>query len=326
MGTPPVFNRRRSSLPGLFFSAFCLLCLVFTWSGCKNEPQPVVVDLSKRATVSTQPGQFNIRAETINLGIGSMITPREGYTYYRRLADYLEKKLGQPVKIVDRGTYQEFNDLLASGGLDLAFVCGGPYVLGHEKFNLQLLVVPETPGGETVYSSYLIVPQGSSATSLHDLRGRKFAFTDPQSHTGSMVPTYMLAERGETPEKFFSAVVYTYAHDKSIQAVASGVVDGAAVDSLIYDYLAVVNPELVDKVKIVSRSEPYGIPPVVVRPDLAETVQTRLRNVLLAMHHDPEGQNILAGMMIKRFVLSNDAAYDGIRRIERDVRLRSMVQ
>ena len=142
-----------------------------------------------------------------------------------------------PVTVVDRGNYREFNDLLSEGKLDVAFVCGGPYVEGHEEFALELLVVPETLSGETVYYSDLIVPVGSTAKSLADLRGKRFAFTDPASNSGKLVPTYMLAKMGEIPDDFFDEVIYTYAHDKSIQAVKNKEVDGAAVDSLIYDYL-----------------------------------------------------------------------------------------
>lgn len=297
-----------------------LLGLLLLALGCENEPPPVVVDLRQHSRQTVQPGQVHSPGQVIRLGIGSMITPKEGYIYYRRLADYLEKKLETPVMIVDRGTYQEFNELLADGGLDLAFVCGGPYVLGRDTFQLDLLVVPETLAGETVYYSYLIVPRESPARTLEDLRGRKFAFTDPHSNTGWMVPSYMLARLGETAEGFFGEVVYTYAHDKSVQAVAGQRVAGAAVDSLIYDYLAAANPELVAKTKILAVSEPYGIPPVVVRPDLPAEQVAKLRDVLLKMHMDPEGASILKGMLIGRFVAAADAAYDSIREIERFIR------
>ncbi len=47
----------------------------------------------------------------------------------------------------------------------------------------------------------------------------------------------MLAKIEETPESFFKEYIYTYAHDKSIKAVAQGMVAGAAVDSLIWEYM-----------------------------------------------------------------------------------------
>jgi phosphonate transport system substrate-binding protein len=229
--------------------------------------------------------------------------------------EYLEEELAMPVSVTDRGTYQEFNELLAKGDLDIAFVCGGPYVEGQQDFDLELLVIPESISGETVYYSDLIVPRDSSAQSLEDLRGKRFAFTDPQSNSGKLVPTYLLAQKNKTPEEFFGEIIYTYAHDKSIYAVMEKTVDGASVDSLIYDYLAGKDPEVAAQTKVIARSEPFGIPPVVVRPDIPKGLRAKLRTALLHMDKNPKGLQILKGMKIQRFVESDDSAYDSIRRI-----------
>lgn len=286
--------------------------LLIGLTSCREGGETARVDLDRRVPSSITEKPVETSAQ-ISLGIGSMITPKEGYIYYQRLVDYLEKRLTTPVMAVDRGSYEEFNRLLKEGELDVAFVCGGPYVEGKDEFGLELLVMPETLSGETVYYSYFIVPAGSPANSLDDLRGKRFAFTDPLSNSGKLVPEYMLAQQGETPERFFGKIVYTSAHDKSIRAVAEGEFDGAAVDSLIYEYLVRKEPLLGKKVRILARSEPYGIPPVVVRPGIPHQLRERLRNVLLTMHEDPEGALILQGMMLRRFVPANDAAYGTIR-------------
>lgn len=286
--------------------------LLLSLASCREGGETARVDLDRRVPSSITEKPVETSAQ-VSLGIGSMITPKEGYIYYQRLVDYLEKRLAVPVTVVDRGSYEEFNRLLKEGTLDLAFVCGGPYVEGKDDFGLELLVMPETLSGETVYYSYFIVPAGSPARSFDDLRGKRFAFTDPLSNSGKLVPEYMLAKRGETPERFFGKIIYSYAHDKSIRAVAEGEFDGAAVDSLIYDYLVRKEPLLGKKVRILARSEPYGIPPVVVRPGIPRQLRDRLRNVLLTMHEDPEGALILQGMMLRRFVPANDAVYGTIR-------------
>lgn len=298
------------------------LVLLFGLAACNEGGETVRVDLDKR--VPSQLSEKPVAVPTrISLGIGSMITPKEGYIYYQRLVEYLEKRLATPLTTVDRGSYQEFNQLLKDGGLDLAFVCGGPYVEGKDDFGLELLVMPETLSGESVYYSYMIVPVNSPAKRFEELRGKRFAFTDPMSNTGKLVPEYMLAQQGETPERFFGKVIYTSAHDKSVRAVAEGEVDGAAVDSLIYEYLIRKEPQLAKKVRILARSAPYGIPPVVVRPNIPATLRERLRTALLTMHEDPEGALILQGMMLHRFVPANDAAYGTIREMRDFIKSKS---
>jgi len=250
----------------------------------------------------------------LNLGIGSMITPKEGYIFYKQLGDYLAKQLQRPVVIADRGTYEAFNNMLQEGQLDISFVCGGPYIEGHERFGLQLLVKPETLDGETVYYSLILVPADSTAATLEDLRGKAFAFADPKSNSGYIVPSAMLSRIGETPQTFFGEFTFTYAHDRSVRAVAEKVVDAAAVDSLIFDYLIHVEPQLANRVRVLLRSDAYGIPPVVARPGLAPELYQQLRTVLLNMDQDPQGAKILNGMLLRRFVPAKDSDYDSIRR------------
>lgn len=252
----------------------------------------------------------------LRIGMGAMITPKEGYVFYQRLQGYIEKKIGQPVQLVDRDNYDEMNGLLESGGVDAAFVCAGPYVEGKTKFNLELLAMPLVKGAP-IYHSYIIVHKESAINSFKELRGKVFAFTDPKSNTGKLVPTYMLAKMKETPDTFFSRIEYSYGHDKSIRAVAEKIVDGAAVDSLIWEYAAIKRPELTSQTRIISKSDPYGIPPVVVRPGLDPGLKKKLKDILLAASNDPEGQEILNGMMIDSFVTGDDKNYDTIRAMNR---------
>ena len=67
----------------------------------------------------------------------------------------------------------------------------------------------------------------------------------------------------EQPETFFSRIVYTYSHDNSIMAVARNLVDGATVDGLIWEFYQEKNPAFTSKTRIIKKSEPYGIPPLV---------------------------------------------------------------
>ncbi|MDP3298135.1 MAG: phosphate/phosphite/phosphonate ABC transporter substrate-binding protein [Thermodesulfovibrionia bacterium] len=250
----------------------------------------------------------------IRIAIGSMMTPKEGYAYYKHLLNYIGEKMGRPVKLIDREKYAEIIALLKTGYLDIAFVCSKPYVDGHKEFGLELLVVPQV-NGKTEYYSYIIVPVDSPVKTFEELRGKTFAFTDPGSNTGKLVPAHMLFKMNETPDSFFKEYIFTYDHDKSIKAVAKKIVDGASVDSLIWDYYNKFNPELTSKTKIILKSPPYGITPVVVPPGLDPEIKNKLRKIFLDIHKDEEGKKILEGMMIDKFVAGNDASYNSIRGI-----------
>jgi len=131
-------------------------------------------------------------------------------------------------------------------------------VVGHQEFGLQLFLVP-VYFGKTVYYSYLITSKASKINNFLDLQNKAFAFSDPLSNSGYFYPAYLLAKINQTPETFFSKFIFTYSHDNSLQAVLDGIVDGAAVDSLIYDYELSLNPNLIYKIKIIKKSPPFGM-------------------------------------------------------------------
>lgn len=293
--------------------ALTAMVILFICSACERK-EPVRVDL-KAGTIAVRASSAR-GEQPLRIGMGAMITPKEGYVYYQRLQVYIGNRLGRKVQLVDRDNYDEMNRLLETGDVDAAFVCAGPYVEGKERFGMELLAMPLVKG-KPIYHSYIIVHKESPIKRFEDLRGKVFAFADPKSNSGKLVPTYMLARMGETPDSFFSRYVYTNGHDQSIRAVAEKLVDGAAVDSLIWEYTALKNPKLTEQTRIITKSDPYGIPPVVVRPGIDPGLKQRLRAILLSAADDAEGREILKGMMIDRFVAGDDANYDTIRQMNK---------
>jgi len=258
-----------------------------------------------------------VKAETLKIGIAAMISPKETSKYYSEMLHYIGEKIGMNVEVVQRENYAEMDSLLEKGEVDVAFICAGPYVKDHEKFGAELLVAPQSYG-KPFYHAYIIVHKDSSIKGFEDLKGKRFAFTDPKSNTGKLVPTYMIAKKFKTtPEKFFSEVIYTRSHDRSIEAVAKGLVDGASVDSLIYDYAAKKNPTYTSLTKIIEKSPPYGIPPVVVTKKVPPRLRESLKQAFLNMHRDPKGKAILDNIMVDKFIIPKDSDYDSVREMER---------
>jgi len=285
---------------------------IMSLPGCSRE-EPQKVDLTKTETITREKRE---RADVVRIAVGGMIAPKEAFPYYREFLDYIGTELGRPVEYVDATNYEEINAKIESRDIDAAIVCSGPYVDGHKKFGMELLAAPRAYGG-TVYYSYIIVPRESPAKGLDDLRGKSFAFSDPLSNSGKLVPEYLLARKGESSKTFFSKTVYSGSHDKSILAVADGLVDGAAVDSLIWEYLNKIKPDLTGKTRILLKSEPYAIPPFVVHPSLDAELKKKLRTILLSAHTKPKGKELLDKMMTERFVPIEDKAYDSIREMKK---------
>ncbi len=310
--SPPKFQA------GTFLLFLFLIAILSAGSaGCGGKDEPKQVILERPGAASVPPaGKSPSGGGRFRVAIAAMISPKETLVSYHDLMGYIAHKLGMEVDLVQRRKYEEINDLLKNNLLDIAFVCTGAYVKGHEDFGMELLVAPVV-NGESFYYSYVIVPADSPVRSLEGLKGKTFAFTDPMSNTGKLVPTYKLALMNQSPERFFRSTVYTYSHDKSIEAVARNRVDGAAVDSLVWEYMNRKDPGLTSRTRIVYRSEPYGIPPIVVSRLLAPGVKRKLRDIFLHAHEEEEGRKILGEIMVDRFVVVDDRIYDSVRAMDK---------
>ena len=288
-----------------------IVFILIPFSGCLDNDIAIKVDLNKKEAGLDGNGD----SETIKIALANVISPEESFVYYNDLLDYISNKTNRSVTIVQRKTYQEINDLVRKQIVDVAFISSRPYVDGKRNFDMELLVAPVVKG-KTTYRSYLIVHKDSNIKNFEDLRGKTFAFTDPISNSGKLYPTYMLATMNETPDTFFKITFYTYSHDRSIQAVNDKLVDGAAVDSLVWDYKNATVPDFTKNTKIILESPLFGNPPVVVPHDLDPLLKEEIRTILLDMHKDAEGREILDGLMIDRFIEVDDDLYNSIRDME----------
>ena len=296
---------------------FLLLLLMVSACSPGQQTEPTAyVDLNNLQPLPT-PSQDGV---PLRVAVAAVISPKGTVESYSALMDYLSEKTGRPVELVQRRTYLEINDLVERGEVDMAFVCTSAYVAGQSEFGMQLLVAPQV-NGETVYHSYLIIPSDSSVKDMADLKGKVFAFTDPISLTGRAYPTYLVEQLGSTPEEFFGRTFFTYSHDEAIYAVANHLADGAAVDSLVYDFAISRDPSLAEKTQIIHTSPAFGIPPVVISPDVRPQVAAELQTLLLEMSSDPNGQAALKSIGIDRFVMIEDSAYDNVRSLLGDVAL-----
>jgi phosphonate transport system substrate-binding protein len=284
-------------------------------SGCASTSSKPLFQLSNLHPLHAPPASEII---PLRISVAAVISPQGTVESYQPLLNYLSDALGRPVELVQRRTYEETNQLVESGEVDLAFVCTSAYIAGYNDFDMRLLVAPEV-NGATVYHSLLIVPIDSPAQTMADLQDKVFAFTDPMSNTGRVYPTYLVQQLGFTPETFFARTFFTYNHDDAIRAVADQLADGAAVDSLVYEYALERDPTLSERVRIIHRSPAFGIPPVVVSSNIRPQTQALLQEILLGMSESSEGQTALTSLGIDAFVVIEDSAYDSARELINEV-------
>jgi phosphonate transport system substrate-binding protein len=82
--------------------------------------------------------------------------------------------------------------------------------------------------GNKGYFSVILVKTDSPYKTVADLKGKKFAFADPNSTSGHQAPRFFLTEQGFDPDTFFGSTVFSGSHENSVIALLNGTVDGCA--------------------------------------------------------------------------------------------------
>ena len=235
---------------------------------------------------------------------------------YLELAQYLGWRTGYDVSMVETIAWPEREALLYNGEMDFGFICGLPYVLKTASVDLVAAPVMAEARylGRPVYYSDVVVRRQGPVQRFADLRGGSWAINEPGSHSGFNITRYQLARMGEA-DGFFSRVVASGAHQKSLRMVISGEIDASAIDSTVLELELSRYPELAGQIRIVETLGPSPIPPFVAAKRVAPEVKAAIGEAITTMHRDPAGRGILANGLVGRYAAIVDADYDEIRRM-----------
>lgn len=228
---------------------------------------------------------------------------------------YLEVKLEAQVKFVPRNSYRETIDLFHQGRLEFAWLCDYPFL--YLKDQVRLLAVPVNKG-RPYYRAYLIVAADRpDLKSMADLKGAAFAYSDPYSNTGYLVPRYQVHQLGEDLRIFFRKTFFTWSHRKAVEAVASGMAEGASIDSYVWDTLTRVKPELTARARVIGESPEYGFPPFAAHKSVSPQDFAAMQRVLVDMKNDAAGRSLLERLDLDGFIVGERRLYDGVARMMR---------
>jgi phosphonate transport system substrate-binding protein len=250
------------------------------------------------------------RAEPVlNMGLVPGEDPRVMVNDNQMLLDHLQKSLQMQVKPFVATDYNGVIEALRSKKLDIALLGPFSYVLATTVANVEAFAMLETQKQGSTYRSVIIARKDHGIAGLKDLGGKTFAFVDPSSTSGHLFPKAALIKAGYNPDTYFSRVIFSGGHDASAIAVQNGKVDASAIADALIEIAYSRGMLKPDEVGVIWTSEPIPGAPVVYRRDLPEDQKARIREAFAQVRDMPWGPKIT----IKRWVPTNDAAYDVIR-------------
>jgi phosphonate transport system substrate-binding protein len=265
-------------------------------------------------------GQANDPSKTGVLRIG-FIPAEDSRAMIRQSQDILDivaKETGLKIESFVGSDYNGTVEALRNGHVDVALLGPFSYILATTQAPVEAFAV--TVIAKTMQPSYrsiIITRKDSPITSLETVKGHTYAFVDPGSTSGFMVPSAAFKQAGITPEKDFKQVMYSGGHDATIVAVGEGKVEAGSVADRIYERGCAKGLADCAKLKIVWESPPIWNDPVLYRKTLSEDLKKKIRDAFYSVKNLPFGEM----GTVARFDPITDKDYDALRDIAKTLNL-----
>jgi phosphonate transport system substrate-binding protein len=265
-------------------------------------------------------GQANDPEKTGILRIG-FIPAEDSRAMVRQSQDILDivaKATGMKIETFVGSDYNGTVEALRNGHVDVALLGPFSYVLATTQAPVEAFAV--TVIARTMQPSYrsiIIARTDSPVKSMETTKGNTFAFVDPGSTSGYMVPAAAFKKAGITPEKDFKQVMYSGGHDATIVAVGEGKVHAGAVADRIYERGCAKGLTDCTKIKVVWESDQIWNDPVLYRTTLSEDMKKKIREAFYGVKNLPFGEM----GTVARFDPITDKDYDALREIAKTLNL-----
>lgn len=246
-------------------------------------------------------------ADGVRLVLGRISQePRKHYARLKAMADFLALHLADQgvagVDVVLAGSATKMEEMLRDGTVDI--LSETPFVaLELEASGLVSLLLREWKGGLPEYRTLIVARKDGAVDRLEDLADRRFAFEDPGSTSGYLVPRAALEASGLSLVPLMTPrdpvppgkVGYSFAKGE-INVVAwvnRGLADAGALSDLDWESEKDAPAHLKADLKIIYRSPPIIRSVVMVRATMDDALKGRIRDVLTRMHETRAGQETL---------------------------------
>lgn len=236
------------------------------------------------------------------------------------LKNYLESQTPYHFQFSVPTSYIAVVEAFGSKRADVASLNTYGYYLAHKKFQAQarLTVIR---AGESTYRSQILVRADGPIQQLKDLNGKKFAFVDPTSASGYLLPTKLFIDNGVK----LGSTVFAQRHDNVISMIYQRQVDGGAtyysppLNGKIQDSRMLVlaqYPNVEKEIKILQLTDPIPNDPIVFRQDLPEDMKNKIAAAMIEFVKTDSGRTALEKTFaVTGFKPTTDQEYDPTRKL-----------
>jgi len=264
--------------------------------------------------------------ETIEFGIISTESQDNQRPKWEPFIDAMEEALGRPVNAAYATDYAAVIEAMGAGKVQVAWYGGKSYITAAERSQAEAFAQTIATDGSDGYYSHLITNKENPIVADIDLEagdGDKyvlenaseltFAFNDPESTSGFLVPSYyVFAQAGVNPNEAFEELIFAGSHEATAQAVANNQVDVATNNNESLVNLQESDPAAFEKIQIIWTSPVIPSDPLAYRNDLPDCLKDQIKDFF----YNYTDASILEPLGWSKFVPADDANWNTIRELE----------
>ncbi|MGB5735598.1 MAG: phosphate/phosphite/phosphonate ABC transporter substrate-binding protein [Thiohalocapsa sp.] len=221
--------------------------------------------------------------------------------------DYIGERAGVQIRFATAPDIPSFEQRLAAGQYDLAYMNPYHYTVFHERPGYNAFANQR----DKRIRGILVTPKDSDINDIQALTGQTLAFPAPAAFAASVLPRAALRRVGIAIEPR-----YVRSHDSVYLAVAQGLYPaGGGIERTFQN----TDPKVRERLRILWRTDAYTPHAFAAHPRLDPALVARVRDVMLAMSDDPAGRELLAAVGFSGIDGAGDADWDDVRALGIDL-------
>ena len=229
------------------------------------------------------------------------------------LASYLSERMGITVKLSILSRYGNIIERIKEEEVDGAFLGSFTGALAISQLGVIPLARPINKDGTSTYFGHIFVRKDSNIKTAADMKGKTVALVERATTAGYVFPLAWFKRQGiEDINTYFNDHFFAGSHDAAIDAVLNNEADIGAAKNTIYERMRKSHPQIDTELVILKSSPRVPSNGLSVRASLPEKQKKQLKNLLLNLHQDKKGIEVLEKLGAQRFVATDKKDYQPV--------------
>ena len=260
----------------------------------------------------------------LNFGIISTESQANQKPIWEPFIAAMSEEIGMPVKAFYATQYAGVIEAMRFGQVQLAWYGGKSYVEANKIADAEVFAQTVNADGTKGYYSHLIMNKnhpdlakakemGGDKYVLENAANLQFAFNEPNSTSGFLVPSYyVFAQNNVDPKEAFKRLIFAGNHEATALAIANKQVDVATNNSESLSRLEKTNPDARTNVETIWTSTLIPSDPIAWRSDLPEEIKTKVKDFF----YNYSDETVLAPLEWQGFDPATDDLWNPIRELD----------